>query len=55
MSKLELASLSTTAEHHIGTIGGGMDQAIIFLGTEGIAQFLLWLSTKYHIWAYCIR
>lgn len=40
LSKLELASLSATSEHHIGTVGGGMDQAIIFLGTKGDAKLI---------------
>lgn len=36
MTKLEIASLSATSERYIGTEGGGMDQAIAFLGTRGL-------------------
>jgi N-acetylgalactosamine kinase len=36
MTKLEIASLSATSERYIGTKGGGMDQAIAFLGTKGL-------------------
>ena len=36
MTKLEIASLSAKSERYIGTEGGGMDQAIAFLGTEGL-------------------
>jgi len=36
MSKLEIASLSAASERYIGTEGGGMDQAIAFLGTKGL-------------------
>jgi galactokinase len=39
MTKLEVASLSATSERYIGTEGGGMDQAIAFLGTEGLYSF----------------
>lgn len=31
-----MASLSAEAEQYIGTVGGGMDQAIIFLASEGM-------------------
>jgi len=40
LSKSRLASLSAGAEHHIGTVGGGMDQAIIFLATKGCAKLI---------------
>lgn len=36
MTKLEIASLSAKSERYIGTEGGGMDQAIAFLGTKGL-------------------
>jgi len=35
LSKHELATISARAERHIGTQGGGMDQAIAFLGKAG--------------------
>lgn len=35
MTKKELAELATKSERYIGTQGGGMDQAIAFLATEG--------------------
>jgi N-acetylgalactosamine kinase len=34
-SKSEMAALCATSEQYIGTIGGGMDQAIAFLATKG--------------------
>ncbi|XP_069686505.1 N-acetylgalactosamine kinase-like [Periplaneta americana] len=40
LSKLEIASLSATSERYIGTQGGGMDQAIAFLGTKGCAKHI---------------
>ncbi|KAJ9580402.1 hypothetical protein L9F63_003926, partial [Diploptera punctata] len=40
MSKLDIASLSATSERYIGTQGGGMDQAIAFLGTKGCAKHI---------------
>jgi N-acetylgalactosamine kinase len=36
MTKLEIASLCAASEQYIGTEGGGMDQAIAFLGTKGL-------------------
>lgn len=35
LSKHDLANVSARAERHIGTQGGGMDQAIAFLGKSG--------------------
>lgn len=35
LSKRDLATISARAERHIGTQGGGMDQAIAFLGKAG--------------------
>ncbi|XP_066581110.1 N-acetylgalactosamine kinase isoform X1 [Prorops nasuta] len=40
MSKEELATISARAERHIGTQGGGMDQAIAFLGKAGSAKLI---------------
>ncbi|XP_039309322.1 N-acetylgalactosamine kinase isoform X2 [Solenopsis invicta] len=40
LSKHELASVSARAERHIGTQGGGMDQAIAFLGKAGSAKLI---------------
>lgn len=36
LSKTVLADISACAERYIGTQGGGMDQAIAFLGKSGI-------------------
>lgn len=36
----ELAEVSRVAEQHIGTIGGGMDQAISVLGRQGQALLI---------------
>lgn len=35
MSKEKIANLCAECERYIGTQGGGMDQAIAFLATEG--------------------
>ena len=35
MTKEQLATVSASAERYIGTQGGGMDQAIAFLGKAG--------------------
>ncbi|XP_072767290.1 N-acetylgalactosamine kinase [Anoplolepis gracilipes] len=40
LSKHELATISARAERHIGTQGGGMDQAIAFLGKAGSAKLI---------------
>ncbi|KAL6261505.1 hypothetical protein P5V15_006593 [Pogonomyrmex californicus] len=40
LSKHELATVSARAERHIGTQGGGMDQAIAFLGKAGSAKLI---------------
>ncbi len=37
ISRLELAARLAEGEHYVGTQGGGMDQAIILLGGEGVA------------------
>ncbi|XP_068085313.1 N-acetylgalactosamine kinase isoform X1 [Anabrus simplex] len=40
LSKLEYATLCAKAEYHIGTLGGGMDQAIAFLASKGSAKHI---------------
>ncbi|XP_035743214.1 N-acetylgalactosamine kinase-like isoform X1 [Vespa mandarinia] len=40
LSKRDLATISARAERHIGTQGGGMDQAIAFLGRAGAAKLI---------------
>ncbi|XP_078041180.1 N-acetylgalactosamine kinase isoform X2 [Augochlora pura] len=40
LSKRELADIGAKAERHIGTQGGGMDQAIAFLGKAGSAMLI---------------
>lgn len=40
LSKSELAELCARSERHVLTQGGGMDQAISFLGTRGRAQLI---------------
>eukprot|EP00298_Acanthocystis_sp_HF-20_P015737 c21244_g1_i2.p1 GENE.c21244_g1_i2~~c21244_g1_i2.p1 ORF type:complete len:488 (-),score=161.32 c21244_g1_i2:21-1484(-) len=38
LDKVELSNLCRESEQFVGTVGGGMDQAISFLGMAGIAQ-----------------
>ncbi|XP_031782188.1 N-acetylgalactosamine kinase [Nasonia vitripennis] len=40
MSKEDMATVSASAERYIGTQGGGMDQAIAFLGKAGSAKLI---------------
>ncbi|XP_071874680.1 N-acetylgalactosamine kinase isoform X1 [Bombus fervidus] len=40
LPKRELATISASAERYIGTQGGGMDQAIAFLGKAGSAMLI---------------
>ncbi|XP_047114661.1 N-acetylgalactosamine kinase [Schistocerca piceifrons] len=40
MKKVEIAALCAHAERYIGTQGGGMDQAIAFLGSRGSAKHI---------------
>ncbi|XP_037071627.1 N-acetylgalactosamine kinase-like isoform X2 [Pollicipes pollicipes] len=40
MTKSEIASMCARAERHIGTEGGGMDQAICFLAKKGTAKLI---------------
>ncbi|CAH1372338.1 unnamed protein product [Tenebrio molitor] len=40
MSKEKIANLCAECERYIGTQGGGMDQAIAFLATEGCAKLI---------------
>lgn len=43
MSKDKIANLCAECERYIGTQGGGMDQAIAFLATEGkLSVMCLW-------------
>ncbi|CAH1396864.1 unnamed protein product [Nezara viridula] len=40
LSKAELATMSAISEQYVGTVGGGMDQAIAFCATEGCAKHI---------------
>ncbi|XP_044731941.1 N-acetylgalactosamine kinase isoform X2 [Chrysoperla carnea] len=40
LNKEELANISASCERYIGTQGGGMDQAIAFLASEGCAKLI---------------
>lgn len=42
ISKSDIASLCARSERYIGTEGGGMDQAIAFLGEKYCAQYITW-------------
>lgn len=42
MNKSEIAALCSSSERYIGTQGGGMDQAIAFLGEKYCAQYITW-------------
>lgn len=42
LDKNTLSSIAAECEQHIGTQGGGMDQAIAFLAERGSAQFIEW-------------
>ncbi|CAB3239666.1 unnamed protein product [Arctia plantaginis] len=46
LSKTEIASLCAKSERYIGTEGGGMDQAIAFLGQKNCAQYITWQPLK---------
>lgn len=39
-SRLEIAQICRQSEHFVGTMGGGMDQAVSCLGQKGSAQFV---------------
>ena len=42
LDKQRLAQVAAKCERYIGTIGGGMDQAIAYLAKSGCAQFIEW-------------
>lgn len=46
LNKTNLADIAAKCERYIGTQGGGMDQAIAFLGVKGCAQFIEWNPLK---------
>ncbi|XP_071446185.1 N-acetylgalactosamine kinase isoform X2 [Hetaerina americana] len=48
LSKLVLASISARTERNVGTEGGGMDQAIAFLASEGCAKLIEFNPLRCH-------
>lgn len=46
MDKSKIATLCASCERYIGTQGGGMDQAIAFLGDKYCAQYITWNPLK---------
>ncbi|KOB67630.1 Uncharacterized protein OBRU01_19500 [Operophtera brumata] len=46
ITKTDIASLCAVSERYIGTQGGGMDQAIAFLGEKNSAQYITFLPLQ---------